>query len=74
MMDIGILGLLGFIVFFLILLSSGLRVLKEYERGVIFRLGNCLINLRGPGLTYLIPFIDRMVKVDLRTFTYDVPE
>ena len=65
---------LGVILFFLILLASGLRILKEYERGVVFRLGNCLINLRGPGLTYIIPFIDRMIKVDLRTFTYDVPE
>lgn len=62
------------LLFFLIFLASGLRILKEYERGVIFRLGNCLKNLRGPGLTYIIPFIDKMTKVDLRTFTYDVPE
>lgn len=67
-------GILGVIAFFILLLASGLRVLKEYERGVIFRLGNCLKDLRGPGLTYLIPFIDKMIKVDLRTFTYDVPE
>jgi regulator of protease activity HflC (stomatin/prohibitin superfamily) len=67
-------GVLGVILFFLVLLASGLRILKEYERGVIFRLGNCLKNLRGPGLTYIIPFVDRMTKVDLRTFTYDVPE
>lgn len=67
-------GILGVIAFFILLLASGLRVLKEYERGVIFRLGNCLKELRGPGLTYLIPFIDKMIKVDLRTFTYDVPE
>lgn len=67
-------AILGIILFFLFLLASGLRILKEYERGVIFRLGNCLKDLRGPGLTYIIPFIDRMIKVDLRTFTYDVPE
>lgn len=69
-----VIGILGVIAFFILLLASGLRVLKEYERGVIFRLGNCLKDLRGPGLTYLIPFIDKMIKVDLRTFTYDVPE
>lgn len=67
-------GILGLLIFFLILLASGIRILQEYERGVIFRLGNCLQNLRGPGLTYIIPFVDRMTKVDLRTFTYDVPE
>ncbi len=67
-------GILGVILFFLVLLSSGLRILQEYQRGVVFRLGNCLVKLRGPGLTYVIPFIDRMVKVDLRTYTYDVPE
>lgn len=66
--------ILGIIVFFVLLLASGIRVLKEYERGVLFRLGNCLKNLRGPGLTYVIPIIDRMITVDLRTFTYDVPE
>lgn len=67
-------GLLGVVVIILALLASGLRILKEYERGVIFRLGNCLKNLRGPGLTYIIPVIDKMITVDLRTLTYDVPE
>lgn len=69
-----IIGILGVLLFFLVLLATGLRILNEYERGVVFRLGNCLESLRGPGLTYIIPFIDRMIKVDLRTFTYDVPE
>lgn len=64
----------GIFVFFVTLVASGVRILKEYERGVLFRLGNCLKTLRGPGLTYVIPFIDKMIKVDLRTFTYDVPE
>ncbi len=68
------LALLGVVVVILAFLASGLRILKEYERGVIFRLGNCLKSLRGPGLTYVIPAVDRMIKVDLRTLTYDVPE
>jgi len=66
--------IIGIVVFFILFIGSGLRILKEYERGVLFRLGNCLQNLRGPGLTYVIPFIDKMLKVDLRTYTYDVPE
>ena len=49
-----------------------MRVLREYERGVIFRLGR-LIAQKGPGLILLIPFIDRMVKVDLRTVTLNIP-
>ncbi len=54
------------------LLASSVRVLREYERGVIFRLGR-LIGAKGPGLFFLIPFIDRMVKVSLRTVVMDVP-
>ena len=65
---------LGAIAFLLVFLASGVRILKEYERGVIFRLGNCLKKKRGPGLTYIIPLIDKMTKVELRTLTYDVPE
>src|SRR5512140_1484593 len=49
-----------------------IRVVAEYERGVIFRLGR-LIGAKGPGLFVLLPFVDRMVKVDLRTVTLDVP-
>jgi regulator of protease activity HflC (stomatin/prohibitin superfamily) len=49
-----------------------LRVLNEYERGVVFRLGRVL-GARGPGLTIVIPVVDRLVKVDLRTITLDVP-
>jgi regulator of protease activity HflC (stomatin/prohibitin superfamily) len=55
-----------------ILLLSGVRILREYERGVIFRLGR-LIAQKGPGLIYLIPIIDRMVRIDLRTVTLTVP-
>jgi regulator of protease activity HflC (stomatin/prohibitin superfamily) len=55
-----------------ILLASGVRILREYERGVIFRLGR-LIAQKGPGLIFLIPIVDRMVRVDLRTVTLTVP-
>ncbi|MCK4333770.1 slipin family protein [candidate division WOR-3 bacterium] len=61
---------LGVIV--IILLSSAIRILKEYERGVIFRLGR-LVGSKGPGIVLLIPFIDRMVRVSLRTITMDIP-
>jgi regulator of protease activity HflC (stomatin/prohibitin superfamily) len=56
----------------LLLLLSGLRVLKEFERGVIFRLGR-LVGARGPGMIYVIPVVERMERVDLRTVTMDVP-
>jgi regulator of protease activity HflC (stomatin/prohibitin superfamily) len=67
---IGVLVVLGF--FFLIFLGASVRVLREYERGVIFRLGR-LIALKGPGLILLVPVIDRMVRVDLRTVTLNIP-
>jgi regulator of protease activity HflC (stomatin/prohibitin superfamily) len=60
------------IVIAVIILASAIRVLREYERGVIFRLGR-LIAAKGPGLIILIPVIDRMVKVSLRTVVMDVP-
>jgi len=64
---------LGVIVFiFLFFLMNALRVLREYERGVVFRLGR-LIGIKGPGLIILIPIIDKLIKVDLRTITFDVP-
>jgi regulator of protease activity HflC (stomatin/prohibitin superfamily) len=59
------------VVVFLIL-AAAIRILKEYERGVIFRLGR-LIGAKGPGLIILIPFIDKMVKTSLRTVVMDVP-
>ena len=55
-----------------LLLPAMIRILREYERGVIFRLGQ-LLRAKGPGLIILIPFIDRMVRVDLRVVTIDVP-
>jgi regulator of protease activity HflC (stomatin/prohibitin superfamily) len=61
------------IVFFLlIILSNAIKILREYERGVIFRLGR-LIAAKGPGLILLIPIIDKMVRVSLRTVVLDVP-
>ena len=63
------------IVVFLLLyiLGSAIRILKEYERAVIFRLGRLLIAGKGPGLILLIPIVDKMVKVSLRTVVMDVP-
>ncbi len=60
------------ILFLVMLLASAFRVLREYERGVVFRLGR-LIASKGPGLILLIPIIDRMVKVSLRTVAMDIP-
>jgi regulator of protease activity HflC (stomatin/prohibitin superfamily) len=60
------------IIFLLIILASAIRILREYDRGVIFRLGR-LIAVKGPGLILLIPLIDKMVKVSLRTVVMDVP-
>jgi regulator of protease activity HflC (stomatin/prohibitin superfamily) len=62
----------AFIVLF-VLLPQAVRITREYERGVIFRLGK-LVGAKGPGLIFLIPFIDRMVKMDLRVVTIDVPK
>ena len=58
---------------FIVFLSSAVKVAREYERGVVFRLGRLLDPPKGPGLFLLIPVIDRMVKVDLRTITLNVP-
>lgn len=61
------------ITFFVVLiLSSAIKILREYERGVVFRLGR-LIGAKGPGLVLLIPIVDRMVRVSLRTIVMDVP-
>ena len=54
-------------------LSAAIKVAREYERGVVFRLGRLLDPPKGPGLFFLIPVIDRMVKVDLRTITLNIP-
>lgn len=68
-----ILGLLVILLFgFLIFIGLAVRVVQEYERGVIFRLGR-VVGAKGPGLFFIIPFIDRMVKVNLQTVTLDIP-
>src|SRR3712207_6157904 len=54
-------------------LISAIKVVKEYERGVIFRLGRVRGGPKGPGLFILLPYVDKMVKVDLRIVTMDVP-
>jgi regulator of protease activity HflC (stomatin/prohibitin superfamily) len=71
-MEIATLLVVGF--FVLIVLTTGVRIVNEYERGVLFRLGRVdPADLKQPGLRLLLPFIDRMHKVDLRTVTHDVP-
>jgi len=69
-------GLIAFVVvvaILLLFLVAAVKVLREYERGVIFRLGRLLEHPKGPGIFLLIPIVDRMVKVDLRTVTLNVP-
>jgi regulator of protease activity HflC (stomatin/prohibitin superfamily) len=63
---------LTFIVLVVVAIISGIKILKEYERGVVFRLGR-MVGARGPGLVYVIPGIEKMVKMDLRTVTMDIP-
>ena len=60
------------IIFVLIILLSAIKILREYERGVIFRFGR-LRGAKGPGIFVIIPFVDKMIKVSLRTVTMDVP-
>jgi regulator of protease activity HflC (stomatin/prohibitin superfamily) len=61
-----------FVVVILPIIGAAVKIVQEYERGVIFRLGR-LVGPRGPGLFFIVPFVDRMVKIDLRTVTMDVP-
>ena len=68
----GAAGILILVAIFLAIVFSAIRVLNEYDRGVIFRLGR-LIDVKGPGLIFLIPVIDKMLRVSLRTVTMDVP-
>ncbi|MFQ6122329.1 MAG: slipin family protein [Dehalococcoidales bacterium] len=69
-MNIVVIGIIVLIV--LVIIPMAVKIVAEYERGVIFRLGR-LIGAKGPGLFLIIPFVDRMVKVDLRVVTMDVP-
>ena len=81
-MSLGLLQVAGFgflvvafvaVLFIIFILASAVRIVNEYERGVIFSLGRVRGPARGPGLFFLVPIRDRMVKVDLRTVTMDVP-
>ncbi|HUF02105.1 MAG TPA: slipin family protein [Gaiellaceae bacterium] len=69
----GLIVLVAALVIVVIFLFAAVKVAREYERGVIFRLGRLLPTPKGPGLFLLIPIIDRMVRVDLRTVTLNVP-
>jgi regulator of protease activity HflC (stomatin/prohibitin superfamily) len=65
---------LAVVVFLLVLFAiSAIKVIREYERAIVFRLGRLLPEPKGPGLFLLIPVVDRMVKVDLRTITLNIP-
>ncbi|MDD3656132.1 MAG: slipin family protein [Atribacterota bacterium] len=63
---------LGILIIIFIILSQAIRIVREYERGVVFRLGR-VVGAKGPGLILLIPIVDHMVKVSLRTINMDVP-
>ncbi|HBG21771.1 MAG TPA: hypothetical protein DDW83_00730, partial [Peptococcaceae bacterium] len=65
-------GYVLLVILIILILGSAIKIVQEYERGVIFRLGRC-VGARGPGLIILIPGIERMQKVDLRVVTMDVP-
>ncbi len=68
-----IIGLVVVVLLLLFFLTAAVKVAREYERGVVFRLGRLLDPPKGPGLFILIPIVDRMVRVDLRTITLNIP-
>src|SRR5256885_16580734 len=72
-MAAALIGLAAVIFILVLFLVSAIKVAREYERGVVFRLGRLVTPPKGPGLFLLIPIVDRMVKVDLRTITLNVP-
>ena len=63
---------LTFLILVVVAIISGVKILKEYERAVVFRLGR-MVGARGPGMVYIIPGVEKMVKMDLRTVTMDIP-
>jgi regulator of protease activity HflC (stomatin/prohibitin superfamily) len=65
-------GFIFLIIFLFILAASAIKILREYERGVIFRLGR-LIGAKGPGIFFIIPGVDKMLRISLRTVTLDIP-
>jgi regulator of protease activity HflC (stomatin/prohibitin superfamily) len=72
-MAIGLVALAVVLFFLVLFLIAAVKVAREYERGIIFRLGRLLPEPKGPGLFLLIPVVDRMVRVDLRTITLNIP-
>ncbi len=68
-----LIAVVAVVVILILLFSASVKVAREYERGVVFRLGRLLQPPKGPGLFFLIPIIDKMVRVDLRTVTLNVP-
>src|SRR5438445_660180 len=72
-MAAGLIALAAVLIILALFLISAIKVAREYERGIIFRLGRLLPEPKGPGLFLLIPVVDRMVKVDLRTITLNIP-
>ena len=72
-MSVAMIALAAVVVVIVLFLFAAVKIAREYERGVIFRLGRLLPEPKGPGLFLLIPVVDRMVKVDLRTVTLNVP-
>ncbi len=72
-MTAGLVAIAAVVAVIVFILAASVRVAREYERGVIFRLGRLLSPPKGPGLFFLIPIIDKMVRVDLRTVTLNVP-
>ncbi|CAN5687521.1 SPFH domain-containing protein [soil metagenome] len=69
----GLISALVVLFLLLVVLAASVRIVQEYERGVIFRLGRVIAGAKGPGLFFIIPFVDRMVKVNLQTVTMNVP-
>jgi regulator of protease activity HflC (stomatin/prohibitin superfamily) len=72
-MSIALIVLAVVVLLLIVILLAAVKIAREYERGVIFRLGRLLPEPKGPGLFVLIPFVDKMERVDLRTVTLNVP-
>ncbi|MFQ6079533.1 MAG: slipin family protein, partial [Thermodesulfobacteriota bacterium] len=66
-------GIVVVVIFVLIILASAVKIAREYERGVVFRLGRLVLPPKGPGIFIIIPIVDRMLKISLRTVVMDVP-
>ena len=65
-------GYLGAVIIIILILTSAIKIIPEYQRGVVFRLGR-VMDPKGPGIIVIIPIVDKLVRVDLRVFTIDVP-